>query len=85
MTNVYLLIFVCAGLRSRSASVASVVNEDLDIGDEVMIGGRASRQGVIRFKGATKFAPGKSCYHGHCYSPALTQQTYQVSEMRYSN
>ncbi|XP_072023848.1 CAP-Gly domain-containing linker protein 3-like [Amphiura filiformis] len=49
---------VDTGLRSRSASVASMVNEDLDVGDEVMIGGRSPRQGIIQYKGTTKFAPG---------------------------
>ena len=53
------LIYYFAGLRSRSASAASFVNEDLDVGDEVTIGGRSPRQGIIRFKGSTKFAPGR--------------------------
>ena len=61
----YVMLFF-TGLRSRSSTsmLVPVENPDLEVGDEVMISGSSdSRQGIIRYRGTTRFAPGKLCFH----------------------
>ena len=41
-----------------SSSTASTLDEHLEVGDHVMVGGH--KRGVVRFSGKTDFAPGKS-------------------------